>query len=101
MGKRMRWIVTGAVLLGCAGAAQGRVIYVDDDAVRFQDGTSWSTAFRTLQQALDMAQPGDEIRLAQGTYTPMDAAAPPQEPAPASVAMRMAPGGRRPAPMPN
>ncbi len=35
-----------------------------------QDGLSWSTAFSTLQTGIDASNPGDELRVAQGTYKP-------------------------------
>jgi predicted outer membrane repeat protein len=35
-----------------------------------QVGTSWNTAFQTVQKALSVAQEGDEIWIAQGTYYP-------------------------------
>lgn len=34
------------------------------------DGLSWTTAYRDLQPALDAGQPGDIVRIAQGTYLP-------------------------------
>ncbi|AXT20857.1 T9SS C-terminal target domain-containing protein [Flavobacteriaceae bacterium AU392] len=36
------------------------------------DGTSWATATRNLQPALDAAVVGDEIRVASGTYFPTE-----------------------------
>jgi hypothetical protein len=48
----------------------GRVVYVDADAFGTPDGTSWSTAFRTLQDGLAAASAGDEVRVAQGRYQP-------------------------------
>jgi hypothetical protein len=34
------------------------------------DGSSWSNAYRTLEEALSTATPGDRIWVAQGTYRP-------------------------------
>lgn len=34
------------------------------------DGTTWASAFTTLQAALDVATSGNEIRVAKGTYKP-------------------------------
>ncbi|MBC8471734.1 MAG: hypothetical protein H8D56_19915 [Planctomycetes bacterium] len=49
---------------------KGTIIYVEDDATGFNDGTSWENAFVYLQDALMMASTGDEIRVAQGIYKP-------------------------------
>ncbi len=45
-------------------------LFVDDDAPAGGDGTSWITAFTHLQDALAVATADDEIRVAEGTYTP-------------------------------
>ncbi|UCD51131.1 MAG: hypothetical protein JSW27_00585, partial [Phycisphaerales bacterium] len=50
--------------------AAGRVIYVDDDAVGSNNGSSWKNAFLCLQDALSIATSGDDIRVAQGIYKP-------------------------------
>jgi len=55
---------------GLCTAVPGSVIYVDDDAAGAGNGTSWVEAFADLQDAIAMAQGGDEIRVAQGLYTP-------------------------------
>jgi hypothetical protein len=47
-----------------------RIIYVDASANLGGDSSSWETAFIYLQDALDIAQPGDQIWVAEGTYYP-------------------------------
>jgi len=46
------------------------VFYVDDDAPPGGDGSTWAAAFGDLRDATDIALPGDEIRVAEGTYKP-------------------------------
>ncbi|PNW37119.1 UNVERIFIED_CONTAM: hypothetical protein BEN50_01975 [Euhalothece sp. KZN 001] len=46
------------------------IIYVDIDATGGDDGTSWTNAFDDLQEALDVAEIGDKIWVADGTYIP-------------------------------
>lgn len=48
---------------------QGLILHVDADASG-SDGLTWETAFSHLQQALAIAGPGDEIRVAAGRYHP-------------------------------
>jgi hypothetical protein len=46
------------------------VIYVNDDAVGSNDGSSWASAFNDIQDALNLAVSGDMLFVAQGTYWP-------------------------------
>lgn len=48
----------------------GRVHYVDFSASGFGDGSSWGDAFTDLRGALAIAEPGEEIWVASGIYTP-------------------------------
>jgi predicted outer membrane repeat protein len=45
-------------------------IYVDGRSAVGGDGSTWAKAYTYLQDALSVAQPGNEICLAQGTYRP-------------------------------
>ncbi len=52
-------------------ALQATPIYVDHDAPGpMHNGSSWAEAFLTLQEALAIAQAGDEIWVAEGVYYP-------------------------------
>jgi len=59
-------------------ATTSPILYVDEDALGNNDGTSWTDAFTTLSQALASggSLPGcgtiDEIWVAEGTYVPLD-----------------------------
>ncbi len=50
-------------------SAQG-IIYVDSSQVSSGNGLSWATAYSNFQQALEVAQPGQQIWVAKGTYVP-------------------------------
>jgi parallel beta-helix repeat protein/predicted outer membrane repeat protein len=52
---------------------QGKIIYVDDDGIGLNNGSSWENAYIFLQDALADARIVEkpvEIRVAQGIYTP-------------------------------
>jgi parallel beta-helix repeat protein len=54
-------------------AYAGRIIYVDDDAVGTNDGSSWQNAYTFLQDALadaEIIEKPVEIHVAQGIYKP-------------------------------
>lgn len=55
---------------GPACPATSSVIRCDGRALGANDGSDWANAFTCLQSALAVARPGDEIRVAQGTYKP-------------------------------
>ena len=44
--------------------------YVDSAAMGTHKGTSWATAFDSLQPALKVANNGDTVFIAKGTYLP-------------------------------
>ncbi|MEY2719847.1 MAG: hypothetical protein RLZZ273_1213, partial [Bacteroidota bacterium] len=48
--------------------ASSDTLYVASIAEPGGDGNSWSTAYRTIDYALAIWQPGDEIWIANGTY---------------------------------
>ena len=48
----------------------GKIIYVDDEAIGANDGSSWADAYNYLQDAIATATTGDEILVAQGIYKP-------------------------------
>lgn len=64
------WVVILVFLLAMVSMAAGRVIYVDAGATGANNGSSWTDAYRYLQDALAATQWGDEIRAAQGIYKP-------------------------------
>jgi predicted outer membrane repeat protein len=84
IGNFSRALFVWAVIVALCVVASGRIIYVDDDATGADDGSSWPDAFHYLQHALQSAEAGDEVRVAQGTYQP-DQGLPLQPPRPPSA----------------
>lgn len=64
--------------IALAAPSSGSTIYVDANAPGLNMGTSWVYAYNYLQDALSVAQPGDTIKVAQGTYRPTDGLINPQ-----------------------
>lgn len=56
--------------------ADAAIQYVRADASPGGDGTSWASAYNTLQAALEVANPGDQIWVKKGVYYPADQSTP-------------------------
>ena len=52
------------------GATSAQVVFVDWQAAPGGDGSSWSDAFASLDDALDAAGSGAELWVRRGTYQP-------------------------------
>ncbi len=64
-----------AIAAGCltavGAASAASLIFVDRDAAGpVYDGRAWCQAYTSLSEAINAAQPGDTIRVANGTYKP-------------------------------
>ena len=77
---RAKWRAPLALLLGLALALSFSLVtgvpvaaspndwYVDASVSESGDGTSWETAFKTIQEGVNAATAGDTINVAAGTY---------------------------------
>ena len=68
-GSVILFVILSLVLFTGKAQAQSQTWYVDASNSGVS-GTSWSDAFSNLQEALLVALPGDEIRVAGGSYRP-------------------------------
>ena len=68
--RSLRIILLMLIVMLLHSFTYGKVIYVDENANRAKDGSSWIDAYPCLQNALMIAQPRDEILVAQGIYKP-------------------------------
>jgi len=64
--RRLISVVT-AILFSSGTITYGQVIFVNDDAPPGGNGQTWATAYKYLQQALETANPGQQIWVAVGT----------------------------------
>ncbi|MCC7466842.1 MAG: hypothetical protein IT261_11255 [Saprospiraceae bacterium] len=60
------------LLFSCCSAllSAQQIWYVNQAAAGANNGVSWSDAFTSLQAALSVAQYGDQVWVAKGTYLP-------------------------------
>jgi len=61
-------VLAASTSFALAGTGSGDVVYVKASAAGSNDGSSWADAFTTFNQALESAQPGDQVWSALGTY---------------------------------
>lgn len=59
-----------ALVLACSAGLAQNIILVNDDAASGGDGSSWSNALRSLDDALALAKENDQIWVAEGSYQP-------------------------------
>jgi hypothetical protein len=64
----MRYLCVIAILLTAFETASAATWYVDGSVLISGNGTSWKTAFRTIQKGIDTAVDRDTVIVAEGTY---------------------------------
>ena len=67
----MRIVSVIALCALLSGALSAQTLFVNASAPAGGDGSSWGAAFQDLDSALGLAQPGDDIWVAEGRYHPM------------------------------
>ncbi|MCJ7777607.1 MAG: DUF1565 domain-containing protein [Sedimentisphaerales bacterium] len=65
-----KWIGIVLSILVLSSSTLATTYYVSPDGNDLDDGTSWASAFATIQKGLNSASYSDEIWVAQGTYKP-------------------------------
>ena len=67
---RIQLAVFAALAFSCAVHAAPKTIYVDKSVASSGDGTSWATAFKTIQEGCDAASSSevDTVLVAPGEY---------------------------------
>ncbi|MBK9118078.1 MAG: right-handed parallel beta-helix repeat-containing protein [Phycisphaerales bacterium] len=70
MSVRTKCILTITFVAFAAASASAAVLRVRAGAPAGGNGTTWATAYAHLQDALLVAQPGDQVWVAAGTYYP-------------------------------
>jgi hypothetical protein len=67
--RNMKKIILLLIFIASFSVANAQ-IYVDVDVVTNGNGTSWTSAYNNLQDAIDVAALNDDIWVAAGTYYP-------------------------------